>query len=97
MAWHLVFVFTNTVHQNKFSSMTAFLNHLFNNLIDLVTGSIRLEELDAATMNKRLEADEVTVKFLAAPFNPSDFNIVSLVSIALCWACICYGIILFSR
>lgn len=40
-----------------------------------------MEQLDAAVVNKRLEADEVSLKFLAAPINPSDFNIVSAVDV----------------
>lgn len=35
----------------------------------------KLEKMDAASANKRLEADEVSLKMLAAPINPSDFNI----------------------
>lgn len=36
----------------------------------------RLEEIDPALLKKPLGADEVSLKFLAAPINPSDINIV---------------------
>jgi NADPH:quinone reductase-like Zn-dependent oxidoreductase len=39
----------------------------------------RLERLEAN--NNKLEANEVAVKFLAAPINPADINLVSQSSI----------------
>ena len=39
--------------------------------------SLRVEQLDASFVNAPLQQGEVALKFLAAPINPSDINLVS--------------------
>jgi hypothetical protein len=38
---------------------------------------LKLEQLDANFINAKLGPNEIGLKFLAAPINPSDINIVS--------------------